>query len=67
MIVLTQDADSPKKITQESHVLECVDCGKVAEYHTDEFGIRDRVARCRDCHEQACRRNLRHDVWLRYG
>ena len=67
MIVLTSEGNDLKENLDESQDLDCCDCGRPATYVTDEFGIRDRVARCRECHEQACRRNLRHDVWLRYG
>ena len=67
MTVLTSEEGSPTRITPESSGPECIDCKEPADYFTDEFGIRDRVARCSACHEQACRRNLRHDVWLRYG
>ena len=67
MTVLMREEEGLTKTTLEYSDQECIDCGEPADYFTDEFGIRDRVARCSACHEQACRRNLRHDVWLRYG
>jgi hypothetical protein len=46
---------------------ECVDCGKSAEYRVDAFGVRSEHGRCRDCHEDAVRRNVREDFRRRYG
>ena len=67
MNVRTKEKECHKKTSPESRGHACVDCGAPAEYFVDEFGIDRGVIRCSKCHEQACRRNIRQDYWLRYG
>ena len=46
---------------------ECAECGKPVDYKVDAYGVRAERGRCRDCHEDAVRRNVREDFRRRYG
>lgn len=63
-MVLKQDS-SNKDDGKKQKV--CCECGYTASYGVDVFGIASETWRCRECHEQACRRKIREDMWDRYG
>jgi hypothetical protein len=56
-----------KKVKKEKSPQPCDECGARGEYCVDSFGIPTDTWRCAQCHEQACRRKIRHDMWHRYG
>ena len=58
---------NPDSQAERKQPPRCADCGKQGEYRVDIFGIQSEEWKCRECHEQACRRKLRHDYWHRYG
>jgi len=57
----------PKKVVKMGEPQPCQDCGRPGEYGVDLFGMPSEQWRCRGCHEQACRRNIRDDFTVRYG
>ena len=56
-----------KKRAPVGEPLSCVDCGSPGRYYTDQYGMFMNQWRCKDCHEQQCRRSVRHDYQIRYG
>jgi hypothetical protein len=59
---------TPDKVDKkEKNPQPCDECGARGEYCVDAFGIPSDTWRCVECHEQACRRKIRHDMWDRYG
>jgi hypothetical protein len=56
-----------KPAREEKTPQPCIECGAGGEYSVDAFGIPSETWRCAQCHEQACRRKVRHDMWGRYG
>jgi hypothetical protein len=59
--------NTTKGVSPNKNPATCCECGSPGVYSVDVFGIRSETYRCRDCHEQACRRNVRQDLWNKYG
>ena len=65
--MVTEQDSSDKDTRANKNPGACCECGLPGVYSVDVFGIRSDTYRCRECHEQACRRKTREDMWDRFG
>jgi hypothetical protein len=59
--------DTPDKDERANKNPAACECGQPGVYSVDVFGIQSDTWRCRECHEQACRRKIREDMWVKFG